>query len=174
MKDETLNKIITIDIEKCLACNSCKLSCAVEHSNSKDLFQAIKEEEKPFPRIILEQIGDHVVPIHCRHCEDAPCIIVCPSKAMTRSSEESPVQLDNKRCIGCHACILVCPFGVIKKAPQGKKLSKCDLCLERLEQGKIPACVEACPTGAIQFLTIEEINKKKRVEYLEKYRVALQ
>ncbi len=168
-----MDKIIVVDIEKCMACNSCVLACAVAHSQSKELLNAIKEKSRPIPKIILEVIEDTVTPIHCRHCEDAPCVIVCPSGAISRPSEKSPVILNNEKCIGCHACILVCPFGVIKRGPDGKSLIKCDLCFERLKEGKEPACVEACITGAIRYLSIEEVTAKKREDYIKKYKVAI-
>jgi carbon-monoxide dehydrogenase iron sulfur subunit len=168
-----MKKIIVVDMDRCMACKSCVLACAVAHSKSKDLVKAMYEEDKPSPKIILEEIEDIVTPIHCRHCEDAPCVTVCPSGAISRPDESSPVILNNEKCIGCHACILVCPFGVIKTGPDGKSLIKCDLCFERLKEGGEPACVEACITGAIKYRTIEEITEGRRKEYIRKYRVAI-
>jgi len=169
-----MDKIIVVNIEKCVGCHSCAINCAVAHSKSKNLIEAIYEKDKPFPKIILEKIEGHVLPIHCRHCEDAPCVEVCPSKAISRSTEASPVVLDSNKCIGCHACIIVCPFGVIKKGPDGKSLIKCDLCVERLNEGREPACVEGCPTGAIKFISIEELSLIKREESIKKYKVVIQ
>jgi carbon-monoxide dehydrogenase iron sulfur subunit len=168
-----MDKIIVVEIEKCMSCHSCELACATAHSESKDLIKAIREKNKPFPNIILEKIEEMVLPIHCRHCEDAPCVTVCPSGAISRPAEDSPVILDSSKCIGCHACILVCPFGVIKRGPDGKSLIKCDLCFERLNEGGEPACVEACITGAIKFIEIEELTARKREEYVKKYKVAI-
>ena len=169
----TMDKIIIVNSEKCMGCHSCELACAVVHSKSQDLIEAVYEDEKPSPRIILESDEEETLPIHCRHCEEAPCAIVCPSGAISRPAEHSPVILDSSKCIGCHACIIVCPFGVIKKGPDGKSLLKCDLCFERLKDGGEPACVEACPTGAIKFLSIEEITGKKRRAFKQKFKVAL-
>jgi len=168
-----MDKIIVVDINRCMGCHSCELACAVAHSRSKDLVKALYEENPQAPKIILEHFDDKSFPIHCRHCEDAPCIVVCPSKAMSRQSKNDPVVLDRDKCIGCHACIIVCPFGVIKKDRNGKSLIKCDLCFERLEAGENPACVEACPTGAIKFITIEEATKAKRKDILKKYKVII-
>lgn len=172
--DKIIDRIIVVDSAKCLACYSCVLACAVAHSKSKNIVDAVYEEDRPFPKIIIEQIEDEVVPIHCRHCEDAPCVIVCPTKAISRPAEDSPVILDSDKCIGCHACIIVCPFGVIKRGADGKSFIKCDLCFERLKNGSEPACVEACPTGAIKFESIEEITSKKRRDYLRKFKASLE
>jgi anaerobic carbon-monoxide dehydrogenase iron sulfur subunit len=160
-----MDKIIVVNIDKCLGCHTCALSCAVAHSKSKKLNEAIYEKDKPFPRLNIELIEDKSLPIQCRHCEDAPCISVCPSEAISRASDKSPVILNSDKCIGCHACIIVCPFGVIKKDSDGKSLIKCDLCFERLEEGREPACVESCPTKSIKYTSIEEVNSEKRKRY---------
>ena len=168
-----MDKMIVVDINKCLGCHSCELACAVAHSKSKNLMEAIFEPEKSAHRIILDQIGDSTVPMHCRHCEDAPCVTVCPSGAITRPAPDSPVVLDSNKCIGCHACIMVCPFGVIRIGPTGKSMIKCDLCIDRLQEGKEPACAEACMTHAIKYISIDEYTAKKREEYTKKYMVAI-
>ncbi len=169
-----MDKIIVVNSERCLGCHSCELACAVIHSKSQDLIKALYENEQLTPRIILESDAEETLPIHCRHCEDAPCVLICPSGAITRPAENSPVILNSDKCIGCHACIIVCPFGVIKRGADGKSLLKCDLCYDLLEQGEEPACVNACPTGTITFVSIEEITAEKRKTYKQKYRVALQ
>lgn len=168
-----MEKIIVVDIDKCMGCHSCALSCAVAHSKSKDLVKAINEKDKPYPKIIIDQIEGKPLPIHCRHCEDAPCVVVCPTGSVSKPTKESPVVLNNDKCIGCHACIIACPFGVIRKGPDGKSLIKCDLCIERLKENGEPACVIACPTKAIKFITVEELNLKKHKEDIEKYKVIM-
>jgi carbon-monoxide dehydrogenase iron sulfur subunit len=167
-------KIILVNSKTCMSCHSCEIACAVAHSESKRLVEAVYEQQINFPRIILERSGDEVLPIHCRHCEEAPCVTVCPSGAVSRPAVGSPVLLDQSLCIGCHACIIVCPFGVIKQGKDGKSLIKCDLCFGRLEEGREPACVEACPTSTIRFVSIEEIGAQKRREYARRYRVSIQ
>ncbi len=161
-----MKKIIVVDANKCMSCHSCELQCAVAHSKSKDLLKAIHEEPRPENRVILEQLGDKTMPLHCRHCEDAPCITVCPTGAVFRKSADYPVIVDNDKCIGCHECILICPFGVMRKGKDTKTVIKCDLCAARLHQGQNPACVDACPTHAIEFLTVEEAAQAKRQKYL--------
>lgn len=157
---------IVIDASKCVACRTCELSCAVAHSKSKDLRKAMHEKPVSSPRIKVESTGNFVVPLQCRHCEDAPCVRVCPTKAISREDVESPVLIDNERCIGCKWCILVCPFGVINMDKNGKFVIKCDLCVERLKKGEKPACVVNCPTRAIKFKRLEGVAK----EYLVKFK----
>jgi len=157
---------IVVDIEKCLGCKSCEIQCAVEHSKSKDLLKALAECPVPQHRVEVEAVDGMVVPLQCRHCEDAPCVKVCPSKALEKTGTDQPVLIDEERCIGCKLCILVCPFGMIKTDKSGKAVIKCDMCIGRLRDGKVPACVTACPTKALEFKSLEEVSKAKRKEYL--------
>ena len=173
-RDIGMEKIILVNSKTCLSCHSCEIACSVAHSQSRSLIEAVYEEKKTYPRIILEHSGEEVLPIHCRHCEEAPCVTVCPSGAISRPAERSPVLLDQSLCIGCQACLIVCPFGVIRQGADGKSLIKCDLCIHRLGEGQLPACVEACPTATIRYVSIDEIGAEKRREYARRYRVSIQ
>ena len=161
-----MDKIIVIDVEECMACRTCEIECALAHSKSKTLEEAMKEVE---PRVNVEGTLELWAPMMCRHCEDAPCIKICPTRAIHRDDPNGPVLIEQERCIGCNFCLVVCPFGVIDLDREGKALIKCDLCLERLQVDELPACVQACPTKALQFKTIEEVAAEKRKEYLIKF-----
>jgi len=90
------------------------------------------------------------MPLLCRHCERAPCIEVCPTKALYRDGDGAVVA-DSFRCIGCMMCGLVCPFGIPELDTANKAMAKCDLCADRRARGLPPACVAACPTDAIVY-----------------------
>jgi carbon-monoxide dehydrogenase iron sulfur subunit len=100
--------------------------------------------------------------MQCRHCEDAPCITVCPTAAIHRHQVNDPVLIDKEKCIGCKFCLMVCPFGVIDVSRDGKAVVKCDLCIERTKVGQEPACVEACPTKALKLAEEKELAAGKR------------
>jgi len=157
-------KVIVVDEKRCLACKQCMIACAMAHTEASTLAEAMASETKPQSRVHVEVWGAHGLPLQCRHCEDAPCIAVCPTDAIVRSSEDGPVLVDAARCIGCRMCMIVCPFGVIEPSRDGKATVKCDLCRERTEAGEEPACVAGCPTGALKFVELTDWLKRRRRE----------
>jgi len=156
-------KEVFIDIERCTGCKSCEIACAVEHSASKDLLRAVFESPPPRKRVHVEKAFQFSYPGRCMHCSDAACIAACPSGAMHRDAGTGGVVVAEDRCMGCWMCAMVCPFGAISMSQDKKVALKCDLCGERQNQGKPPACVEACPTKALTFREAEEISKEKRL-----------
>jgi carbon-monoxide dehydrogenase iron sulfur subunit len=148
--------LLFVEVSRCMACHSCEMACAVAHSASKDLVSAMGEEPRPSARMTVEAVGGMAVPLQCRHCEDAPCVTICPTRAIEKLGPNQPVIVTAVRCIGCRLCLMVCPFGVIRLERDGKAALKCDLCMERLAEGQDPACVTACPTGALRFGEIGE------------------
>lgn len=158
----TKNKIpkgakIYCDITKCLGCKSCQIACAVAHSKSKNLFQAIQEDSKPKHRIFVQASSDGSYPLQCRHCEEPACVLACMSAAISKDPETGIVSIEKEKCVGCGMCVMSCPFGALIIDEDDKVSLKCDLCIEE----SLPACVEACPTGCLFFGTLEEFKKFK-------------
>jgi carbon-monoxide dehydrogenase iron sulfur subunit len=164
----TVKRIIA-DEAKCMACRACEFACALAHADTEDLVKAVFEQGAR-PRIYIEAAGEIAVPLQCRHCEDAPCVKVCPTGALSRASEAEPVAVEPDKCIGCAFCVQVCPFGVVVLAqcsgpgvPEGGKVViKCDLCAKRTAEGLEPACVASCPVGALLFEEAESGAKRSR------------
>ncbi|MGD2251943.1 MAG: 4Fe-4S binding protein [Anaerolineales bacterium] len=129
---------------------------------------AVSEQPLPRPRILVAPglHHDSSFPNKCRHCNPAPCMTVCPTGAIRRDGERDIVLVDDAKCIACAMCAMVCPFDVLTFYTIGTKLSavKCDHCIERQSSGKIPACVEACKTGALVFGDINELAKLARTK----------
>ncbi len=157
-----MEKTLTVHIEKCLGCHSCEFLCAVTHSASKDPEAIIFGREKPGYRVFVESYRNAPIPIHCKHCEKAACMLACPTHAIYREEEKGPVLFDMARCIGCRMCVQACPFGVMTMRPDGKTALKCDLCVDRLAEGLEPACVTACPTKATTFEEEVDSTRTKR------------
>ena len=95
----------------------------------------------------------------CKHCKHASCMEVCPTNAIIRT-EFDTVFIQQDVCNGCRDCISACPFGVIGFSEQTGTAHKCTFCYDRLQNGLTPACAKACPTQAIQFGPLEEMQKK--------------
>ncbi len=156
-------KELFVDIQRCAACKACEIACAVEHSTSKELFGAVSERPAPQKRVHVESARAYAYPVCCLHCGDAPCIATCPNGAMSRDADSGAVVVNEGRCLGCLMCAMVCPFGAISAHPAKRVAVKCDRCPDREKRGQQPACVDACPTHALQFGDEEDLMKEKRL-----------
>ncbi len=154
---------ILVRMERCLSCHSCELACAVAHSRSAGLIGALEEYPKPQRRVFVEATDFGNLPFLCRHCEDAPCARSCPTGALFRDDAADLVRFEAGRCIGCHVCLMTCPFGMIQAGNGAEFIVKCDRCVRR--EG--PACVAACPTRALvlegEFLKRTRRNSAERL-----------
>ena len=158
-------RTVFVNPERCIGCRQCEFACAVEHSQSKDPVGAIFERPAPHTRIHVEAglTPNSAFPNRCRHCQPAPCLQVCPTTAIHRDPLEGVVLVDGGKCIACAMCAIVCPFDAVTFHEQGNgmpiKLAalKCDGCVERVMAGKIPACAEACKTGALVYGELNEL-----------------
>lgn len=166
-------KMIVVNEERCLGCGTCVLECAVAHCDAGTLVEALGSQTHPQPRVHLEPLADLCWPMQCRHCQDAPCMNVCPADAIHRDSPEGPVLIDNDLCVGCRLCLVVCPFGAIDMSPDRKKAVKCDLCIERTRRSLSPACSSACPTGALEFRALDESLRLSRRERFDRVSAAV-
>jgi Fe-S-cluster-containing dehydrogenase component len=101
----------------------------------------------------------------CNHCEDAPCVAVCPTGASYIDEETGTVQVDANKCTGCKACITACPYDARFVHPDGY-VSKCTFCDHRLAKGETSACASTCPTSAIVLGDLDdpdsEVNEAMR------------
>lgn len=148
-------KKIYCEINKCFACKGCEIACAVQHSESMDLYQALWEEHPPFPRIFVKSKAGKSSLLYCHHCDKPKCVAACVSGALTRASDTGEVILDTSKCDGCWKCVAACPFGVIIANHDLKKAFKCDLC----KGYDMLACVKACPNNALHYCTQEEFQQ---------------
>ena len=160
-----------IQIEKCIGCGRCANACKNENDVPKlpfyfrtwverhiifedgevtvdspnggvDGFRIIPHEKK--------MLRSFFVPKLCNHCDKPPCVQVCPTGA-TFKTDDGVILVDSKYCIGCEYCIQACPYGARFLHPELKTAEKCTFCYHRILNGKIPACVEVCPSQARVF-----------------------
>lgn len=140
--------IIDLDVDKCSACGACAIACM----DQNDIEAGV---QRPFRQVFAleraeaERLKCTYISSACMHCDTAPCVNGCPSGCLYKDPETGFTLFDNSVCIGCHACSMACPFGAPSFNREGK-LEKCDGCYLRLADGRLPACVQACPTGALK------------------------
>ncbi len=131
-----MSKQIYVNFERCMNCLGCEVAC--------------DREKDGLSYISVVLIGNRfAVPLTCRQCNPAPCVMVCPPQALSLNDDR--VELDAAKCTGCTLCLFACPFGVMGFNKDGKVAAKCDLCISRLKEGRDPACVLTCPSGALLY-----------------------
>ncbi|MFH0966336.1 MAG: 4Fe-4S dicluster domain-containing protein [Methanobacteriota archaeon] len=169
---ENTMKNVFVRQERCVGCKHCELACSVEHSESKDLFQSIHEDKSSLPRIHVETVDNYLTfPNRCRHCDPAPCMQVCPTGSLYRDEATGSVLVNYGKCIQCSVCAMACPFGIISfqqvhQIESSREVNaKCDNCISRLREGQIPACAQACKTGALEFGDINNLIRETRAEF---------
>ena len=164
-----MSKAIYFDIDRCIGCFACQAACKQENDLAPHTLEEALEQTSPIWRRVMEvEQGDYgketvsYISLSCMHCADAPCVIACPSGALTRDQENGRVVVNESKCIGCKMCLQACPFGI----PQYGKddlMQKCNLCIDRLEDKDAePSCVSACPAKALRYGDTAELSKKEQ------------
>ncbi len=134
-----------IDHRKCIGCHACTVACKSENEVPLGTFRTwvkyIEKGEFPDTRRFFSVL-------RCNHCEDAPCITICPVTALFRR-DNGIVDFNGDRCIGCKSCMQACPYDALYINPNTNTAEKCNFCAHRVEKQLEPACVIVCPVQAI-------------------------
>lgn len=149
-----------IDQRSCIGCHACTIACKSEHDVPLGVFRTwVKYVEKgEFPNT-----RRHFLVERCNHCANAPCVEICPTKALFKR-EDGIVDFDKSLCIGCKSCMQACPYDAIYIDPESHTAAKCNFCAHRIDQGLQPACVLVCPEEAIIFGDLD--NPSSRIAQL--------
>ncbi len=154
---------VLYDSTRCVGCRLCERACA--HKWGLAYNDAIAAEEKLSERKLTAVVtrGEVYGRRMCMHCLDPACVSVCPVAALKKTAS-GPVIYDESRCMGCRYCMLACPFEVpvYEWSRLLPRIKKCNLCEERLRNGRPTACSEACPTGATVTGHREELVQEAR------------
>lgn len=135
-----------IDLRRCIGCQSCTVSCAIENQTPQGEFRTTVNQYQ-VRREDSDVVTNVLLPRLCNHCDNPPCVPVCPVQA-TFQREDGIVVIDNQRCVGCAYCVQACPYDARFINHETQTADKCTFCVHRLEAGLLPACVESCVGGA--------------------------
>ncbi|MFO8166201.1 MAG: 4Fe-4S dicluster domain-containing protein, partial [Desulfatiglandales bacterium] len=152
-------KVLMINYEKCTGCRLCELVCAVMHDG-------ISNPARSRIKVMKWESEGLYIPMTCQQCQDAPCMNVCPVKAISRDEKLGYVKIDYDICIGCRACVSACPFGAMNFNSTDRNVFKCDLC-----EGD-PQCVRFCEVNAIEYVDADDSSLLKKREAAERISVA--
>ncbi|NLA52058.1 MAG: 4Fe-4S dicluster domain-containing protein [Alcaligenaceae bacterium] len=135
-----------IDLRKCIGCQACTVGCSMENLPPIGQFRTnvLQYEVEKYDDGLPAMFN---LPRLCNHCDNPPCIPVCPVQA-TFQREDGVVLIDNERCVGCGYCVQACPYDARFINKETQTADKCTFCEHRLEAGLLPACVETCVGGA--------------------------
>ncbi len=150
--------------DNCIGCHACEAACSEKNDNPAHIaFRSVGYVEGgSFPDYKRMNIS-----MACNHCDDPVCLKGCPTRAYTKHVEYGAVLQDPETCFGCGYCTWVCPYNAPQLDPVKGQVSKCNMCVDRLEVGLKPACVAACNGNALDFGVIENIpggREQARVE----------
>jgi len=154
-----------VDLDKCTGCKACVTACHNENG---------LDEDETWRSVGMIQGGDSANPAiqhvtsACHHCADPACMNGCPTKAYVKDTATGIVKHLDDQCFGCQYCILKCPYDVPKYNKKKGIVHKCDMCASRLNAGQAPACVRACPNGAIRITLVDQKEVRENpVEFVK-------
>jgi len=145
--------------DNCIGCHACESACAEKNETPAHLsFRSVGYVEGgSYPDYKRMNIS-----MACNHCDDPVCLKGCPTRAYTKHAEYGAVLQDPDTCFGCGYCTWVCPYNAPQLDPIKGQVSKCNMCVDRLEVGLKPACVSACVGNALDFGVIENTPEKRQ------------
>ncbi len=149
-----------VDLAGCIGCKACQVACKDKHGLGPGLrWRRVVEvaggKWELRDSIWRDESYAYFMSVACCHCARPICAEVCPTKALTKR-DDGIVWIDAGRCMGCRYCEWACPYGAPQFDAESGVMTKCDLCRDHLEQGRDPACVEACPTRVLSLVDLED------------------
>jgi len=177
---------LVIDLNVCVGCHACVTSCKQWNTSgwAGPLTDQNPYHEDPsgtfFNRVQTFEVGTYPdtetihFPKSCLHCEEPPCVPVCPTGASYKRPEDGIVLVDYDKCIGCKYCSWACPYGARELDQKLRVMKKCTLCVDRIydrnlpEDRRKPVCVLACPTSARLFGDIHDPNSEASIAIRER------
>jgi len=132
-------RVLVADPKKCTGCGMCEIACSIKQTG-------MSSPARSRIRIITWGDSGRYIPVTCQQCEEAPCVAVCPQKALEHDEKLKRVAIDYDKCISCRMCVAVCPYGAMGFEPDKGRIFKCDQC------GGKPECVRWCEPEALAYV----------------------
>jgi len=147
------------DENACIGCTACTEACREVNNVPEGVSRLEIKRSEPvgeYPNTEYRFTRNS-----CQHCENAPCVYVCPTGAAYKDEKTGIVDVHHEKCVGCGYCLAACPYQVRFFHPENKSADKCNFCRDtNLAAGKQPACVESCPTKALTFGDLNDPNSE--------------
>lgn len=151
------------DQTRCTGCYTCSVACKDWHdidAGPVNLMRVTGIERGKFPDLYAAYLATP-----CYQCLDPLCVNACPEKAISKRDSDGIVVVDQEKCTGktecSRKCLKACPYDAPQFGPEADaKMVKCDFCQDRLTEGKVPICVEACPMMAIDVGPLDELKTR--------------
>lgn len=144
-----------VDATRCINCKTCEIAC--KDINGAAVGQRIRRvytyEGGEYPHPVVLNIS-----MSCNHCEEPKCVKACPVGAYSKREQDGIVVHNASLCIGCKYCTWACPYGAPQFDSKAGRVNKCNMCVELMEKGEKPVCVQACPVRAIEVISFDEIS----------------
>jgi len=148
---------------ECSGCKTCQVACKDKNNNPagilwRRVYEVTGGDWEQNGAVWNNTIFSWNVSVACNHCINPICLRSCPNKAITKNAS-GVVYIESQRCMGCRYCEWSCPYGALQFHPVRRVMSKCDLCIDYLNSGQKPACVDACPMRVLEIGLLENLKQ---------------
>ncbi|WP_166237783.1 4Fe-4S dicluster domain-containing protein [Paenibacillus turpanensis] len=151
--ENTAKSVLYIELDNCIGCRSCLAACTQCGGHDNENRNYVVDVD-PF-------VSRQTMPIMCLHCVNPACARSCPVQAIQVHETGAVLSAMVEKCLGCQNCTIACPYGIPKFDDEKKLMYKCDLCIDRTKDDIPPMCASVCPTNTLQWISKEELARKK-------------